>query len=113
MKKKPLTYGALVDQRGLMIYSSFFACPYCHHQQPRGGHAEGFRKSGMNNHVAACREILLYQKGYLVGSYDHQWHDNLVIKIPAGKMEDWEKRVIKQIKAAIRKRTKLGLVLRG
>lgn len=113
MKKKPTLYGDLVQQRGLQIYSSFFACPYCFHQQPRGGHAEGFRKSGMNNHVAACREILLFQKGYLVSRYDHRWHDNLVTKIPEGKLEDWEKRVIKQIKAAIRKRAKAGLELRG
>lgn len=55
----------IVPIRGLQIYPSHFRCPHCPRTADRGGKAEGFRKAGMSNHVAACREVRLLEAGFV------------------------------------------------
>lgn len=102
------TYDKLVPQRDLLIGYTSFTCPWCYHSVPRGGHAEGFRKSGMHMHVAACRETLLFQQGYLPGPWDRKTGKQTVYEI-MDKPDDFQRRVIRQIKATIRRRKRAGL----
>lgn len=52
---------------GLRIGRLYFSCPYCGRDWLRGGHKEGFVKSAATNHVAGCKEIVLFQAGYVMG----------------------------------------------
>ena len=67
----------IVGTHVLRIWPTWFACPYCKHTWMRGGHKEGFVKSAATNHVAACREIVLFQRGYVQGP---EWGTVIPIK---------------------------------
>ncbi len=116
----------IVPKRGLRIYHDSFECPYCGHFVYRGGHAEGFRKSGMSNHVFVCWQILLFQAGYVVGNYvsaeapedatDPRQSDDgrcgeEAVPIGDMKAKAWfdPKRVIRALKANVRSRVRAGL----
>lgn len=59
----------IVPRRHIQIHTHEFGCPYCKHTCPRGGRAEGFRKAGMNSHIAMCYETVLLMTGYVQGDY--------------------------------------------
>jgi hypothetical protein len=58
---EPVKASSLLRERHLQIGVSVFWCPYCRKEWRRGGHKEGFVKSGASNHVALCYEIVLFR----------------------------------------------------
>lgn len=119
----------IVPKLGMRRYSDRFVCPYCGNYVLRGGHAEGFRKSGLANHVFVCWEILLFQAGYVVGNYvqaeapqersdSPQSDDGRAGEeaVPIAEMaaRGWfdPRRVVRQLKANIRSRARAGLTPR-
>lgn len=70
VKRRPLLVNDVVAERVLLIGDLYFQCPHCGRLfGPRGGGKEGFVKSGANNHVSTCYEVLLYLAGYVFGEY--------------------------------------------
>jgi hypothetical protein len=66
---KPVRCNDILPRRGLIVGALEFRCPWCGRAWERGGHREGFVKSGANNHVYTCWEILLWQRGYAPGEW--------------------------------------------
>lgn len=91
--------------RGLGISPAHFICPYCRHAWLRGGHKEGFVKAAANNHVAGCREIVLFEAGYVMGP---RWGTVIPIS-EAEALPHWT-RWRRGIKALIASRRRAGLV---
>lgn len=95
---------SIMPTLGLKVWWSEFECPYCHRTWQRGGGKEGFVKSGASNHVAACREIVFFLAGYVMGP---TW--GTVIPIAqAEKLAHWP-RWRRQILALIASRKRAGL----
>ncbi len=120
----------VVPKLGMKRYAGSFECPYCGNYVRRGGGGEGFRKSGLANHVFVCWEILLFQAGYVVGNYVQAEAPELNTDspqsddgrsgeeaVPIGEMaaRGWHdpERVIRQLKANIRSRARAGLTPRA
>ena len=105
--KSPIIADDIIQERHLGIGFSSFECPYCWKRWSRGGHKEGFVKSGASNHVALCYEIVLFDLGYVLGPYAaHRGRSAVLI---AEALEPWHKRNIRAIKAGKRSREKQGL----
>lgn len=94
----------ILQPRGLQVWSATFRCPYCGLRWLRGGHKEGFVKSGANNHVAACKEIVLYQAGYVSGP---EW-GTVIPVVEAQALPHWP-RWRRQILGLIASRRRAGL----
>jgi len=101
-------------KHGLLVGPHRFRCPYCDRLFERGGHAEGFRKSGANNHVYCCWEIGLYLRGYIIGDYveNQRSRGHLATPVDEVTKTTWGPRFIRSIKANIRKRRKDGVLHR-
>jgi len=95
----------LVAERPLLVGPSVFHCPYCGHQWQRGGHKEGFVKAGAFRHVSGCRQVLLFEKGYVQG----QWVDGAQLAIAVAKAHP--KQVL-SAKTTKRARARSGLLPR-
>ncbi len=104
--KKPMYAEDVFKKKRLIIYPGYFACPYCARTVNRGGHAEGFRKSGMSNHVYVCWEIGVYLRGYLIGEWMRGAGKQRAV--PVEGAPDWGKKFVRSIKARMRQRAKDG-----
>jgi hypothetical protein len=104
---KALIADDIVPALGLQRSSMRFWCPFCGHWWMRGGKKEGFVKSGANNHVAACWEIVLFRQGYLLGPH-LQTRGRTAIRLVDAK-EPYHPRVIRAIKGLIASRRRAGL----
>jgi hypothetical protein len=109
-KPKPRKAETVLHERRLQISGSVFWCPYCRKEWSRGGHKEGFVKSGASNHVALCYEIVLFRLGFILGPWlgSHLGGERSAVPI-AEATEPWMKRNIRAVKAGIRSRDKHGL----
>jgi hypothetical protein len=105
---KQVEAASILQERRLTVGSSSFQCPYCWKSWARGGHKEGFVKSGASNHVALCYEIVLFRLGFLIGPYLSGQRGRSAIPV-AEASEPWHKRNIRAIKAGIRSRSKQQL----
>lgn len=94
----------VIRDLGLCHAPGFFWCPYCQTQWRRGGGKEGFVKSSATNHVAACREIVLFQLGWVQGP---GWGTVIPVK-QAEALPHWP-RWRRQILATIARRKRDGL----
>ena len=99
----------LVPKLGLIVSSSRFLCPYCHKAWERGGHKEGFVKSGASNHVFTCYELLLWRLGYLIGNYVVRRGTSLALPI-IDKTIPGRKETLSNLRAAWRKRQLAGML---
>lgn len=112
-RTRPIKASSILPERHLSAYPGYFLCPYCSNQWRRGGHKEGFVKSGANNHVALCYEIVLLNLGYVLGPWTggHLGGERSAVSI-AEATEPWQKRNIRAVKAGRRSRAKAGLTPR-
>jgi hypothetical protein len=107
---EPVKASSLLRERHLQIGVSVFWCPYCRKEWRRGGHKEGFVKSGASNHVALCYEIVLFRLGFILGPWLGSQLGGERSALPiAQASEPWMKRNIRAVKAGIRSRDKHGL----
>lgn len=104
--KKLIIASDILEERTLTVGCSCFHCPYCDKTWLRGGHKEGFVKSGASNHVALCYEIVLFGLGFILGPYAGSRGRSAIPLNEAS--EPWHKRNIRAIKAGIRSRAKEG-----
>ena len=109
-KRQPIIASDILEERSLTVGHSAFHCCYCNKTWSRGGHKEGFVKSGASNHVALCYEIVLLGLGFILGPYaDGRGRT----AIPVAEIsEPWHKRNIRAIKAGRCSRAKAGLTPR-
>jgi hypothetical protein len=105
--KPVLQADRILKQRSLSVGFSAFECPYCLKRWSRGGHKEGFVKSGANNHVALCYEIALFGLGFILGPFVGR-RGRSAIPVAEAK-EPWMQRNIRAVKAGLRSRERLGL----
>lgn len=98
----------IVPERYLIRGHGWFYCPYCAAEWRRGGTAEGFRKAAATNHVAACYEIVLLDKGYVLGPFLNT-RGRTATPI-TGPLLDWQRRNLRMVRALKRRRAKAGLV---
>lgn len=111
---KPVKASSILVERHLSIYATFFVCPYCLKRWLRGGHKEGFVKSGANNHVALCYEIVLFDLGFVLGPWTGSQLGGERSAVPVAEaQEPWQKRNIRAVKAGKRSRIKAGLTPRA
>lgn len=113
MKRKPIKASSILPERHLTIYPTYFACPYCAKSWWRGGHKEGFVKSGASNHVALCYEIVLFDLGFVLGPWtgSHLGGERSAVPI-AEATEPWQKRNIRAVRAGRSSRLRAGLTPR-
>jgi hypothetical protein len=93
----------VIRNLGLQQGITYFWCPYCGAEWLRGGHKEGFVKSAASNHVGACKEIVLFQLGYVMGP---RWGTVIPLK-DAEQLSHW-KRWRRQILGLIASRKRAG-----
>jgi hypothetical protein len=103
----------ILRERHLQISALTFWCPYCRKHWDRGGHKEGFVKSGASNHVALCYEIVLFNLGYILGPWLGTQLGGERSALPiAEASEPWMKRNIRSVRAGMRSRERHGLTPR-
>jgi hypothetical protein len=98
-----------VPKLGIGVSPSEFSCPYCHRTWERGGAKEGFVKSGANNHVFTCYELLLWRLGYLVGIYVASRNDSVAIPV-TDMSTPGRKQALNNLRSSWRKREKDGML---
>jgi hypothetical protein len=101
MRRKLQLAREIVAERHLMITPSRFICPYCDKTWRRGGGHEGFVKSAALNHVPACWEIVLWDKGYAFGPYLRTRGRTAV---PCDQATPYYRRLVRANRAARRRR---------
>lgn len=98
---------------GVRVSTFEFRCPYCDRRFERGGHKEGFVKSGASNHVFTCWTVGLFLRGYMLGHAPIRGGQRAI------RVETIEKKTrageihpnyLRAIKAAVAKRRRDGVL---
>lgn len=94
----------VVPQHRLRVGQSRFWCPYCGTTWERGGHKEGFVKSGANNHVYACWEVVLFLRGFVaVGQTGGYSGSGKLVAVPLAEAEPRHVRAVRSLLASRRR----------
>ncbi len=91
-------------KQSLLVGDFVFWCPFCEKTWDRGGSKEGFVKSAAQAHVGGCRDVVLWNLGY-VGT----WCDDDLQSIEDVKAEEWFPRWRRNTLAMMASRRKAGL----
>lgn len=91
----------VIPEKKLRAFIDVFQCPYCGMQWERGGKKEGFVKAGAFRHVAGCRNVLLFERGYVPG----MWVEGRQLAVP---LAEASAKSIQCIRATQRSRIKTG-----
>jgi hypothetical protein len=112
----------IIPVRILYRTGTYFWCPYCDTSWLRGGGKEGFVKAAASNHVAACRDVVLFDAGYLPALHPHYGRAIPIaaaladtrLPHPRSKQTngDWYKRTRRMIMATKAARKRAGLTPR-